>query len=76
MLHGRSGIGFSGANPLQYGTIMDWNKAMDVGGLEPYEIEALLFLDGAFSDANDEETNQDDEVNLPKEQPPWPERKE
>lgn len=46
-LHGRSGIGMGGANPLTYTTIADW-AILTRNRPQPYEVEALVALDGAL----------------------------
>ena len=42
-LHGRSGIGFNGINPLTYNTVMDW---MRLTGIELSPAEVRVLLDG------------------------------
>lgn len=46
-LHGRSGVGMNGYNPLTYTTIADWARLKDVD-ISPHEVDALLYLDGAM----------------------------
>lgn len=72
-LHGRSGVGMGALAPLSFREVEAWARLMDIGGLEPYEIEGLMILDGAMSDTRDKDF--DDEVL--KNNPPraWPQRK-
>jgi hypothetical protein len=43
-LHGKSGVGMSGFNPLTYTTIADWAR-LTGNEPEPHEVEALFWLD-------------------------------
>jgi len=71
MLHGRSGASIAGISPLAYTTIQAWMQLMDIGELQPYEVEALLTLDSAF--LLEDETMQEEKP--PAETPPWPKRR-
>lgn len=75
-LHGRSGVGFGSMAPLSYVTIKAWQETMGIEGLEPQEVEALIYLDSILLTNPDKETKPDDQPTLPKEQPPWPSKKE
>lgn len=46
-MHGKSGIGMSGAQPLTPSTVLDFCKAFDVQ-FDPWEIELLLEADVAI----------------------------
>jgi hypothetical protein len=46
-LHGRSGLGMSGAAPLSYATIEYWAKLNDIT-VQPHEVQALLVLDSVY----------------------------
>ncbi len=55
-LHGRSGVGMSGYNPLTYSTIADWARLKDVD-IEPHEVDALLYLDAVMLHPGDREAD-------------------
>ncbi len=46
-LHGRSGVGMGGMNPLSYGTIAEWSRVSAIVP-EPHEVEALFYLDAVM----------------------------
>lgn len=46
-LHGRSGIGPHGLNPLTYTTIADWSRLTGTT-VYPHEVQALLALDAVM----------------------------
>ncbi len=46
-LHGKSGVGMNGLNPLTYTTVADWSRLKGVKP-EPHEVEALLTLDAVM----------------------------
>lgn len=60
----------AGAAPLSFATIEAWARLMDVGYIDPLEIEALLLLDAALITVDEPE--QDDQVILPTSGPQWP----
>lgn len=46
-LHGKSGVGPHGYNPLTYTTIADWSRLTGTT-VHPHEVEALIRLDAVF----------------------------
>lgn len=81
MLHGRSGVGFGGAAPLSPPVIESWARLMDVPGLLPMEVEALMYLDTCLHSKprkgkhkTEEEREVEQEVKNAKQA--WPERKD
>lgn len=58
-LYGRSGSGLSGVMPVSICEIESFARQMDIAPLHPWEVEALLVLDGALGykeDGNTEES--------------------
>jgi len=70
-LYGRSGIGFSGVAPLTYATIESWARLND-RQIEPYEVSALLVLDGVL---NNPEVGEETPEKPVKQERGWPTRK-
>lgn len=60
-LHGRSGVGMAGVVPVSYREIESWQRLMDIGHLEPHEVEALVLLDMALFEAYDREGRKEEE---------------
>jgi hypothetical protein len=54
-LHGRSGVGMSGAAPLSYPTLQAWAGLMGRDPA-PYEVEALMMLDAAMLNPGEPES--------------------
>ena len=72
-LHGRSGFGQHGVNPLTYGTIADWSRLTDQYP-EPHEVDALFQIDAAMIYTPEvEEKKAPESPEAPK--VPWPKRK-
>lgn len=57
-LHGRSGVGMSGAAPLSYTTVESWARLLDIR-IEPYEVKALIALENAIRNPGDDEEEVD-----------------
>ena len=77
-LYARSGIGMGAIAPVSHREIDAWRRLMDIGYLDPLEVEALRILDAAFFDPGE---GNDDQVTLnePKKKTkvlPWPKRKD
>lgn len=72
-LHGRSGIGMAGIEPLTYSTIHSWAELTDQWP-EPHEVEALILLDAVMR--NPERPPERKQAAEPKPDAPWPDKKE
>ena len=70
-LHGRSGAGMAGLNPLSYETIDAWGRLTGRDPM-PHEVEGLILLDAALRPVSDSDEPVEAE---PTETPAWPEQK-
>jgi len=67
----------SSVAPLSYNTIKAWMEMMDIHYIAPYEIEALIILDGALFIVDSPEANEDTKVDAdnPAVYIDWPDKK-
>lgn len=52
LLHGRSGVGMGGAVRLSPTIVKDWETTFDIQDLQPWHVEALMYLDDVIIDAH------------------------
>ncbi len=75
-LHGRSGAGMGGLNPLSHTELRNWS---DLTGwsLDPHEVEALMALDSVMRHPPKEEETKKEPVNehAPRQVSAWPTKK-
>jgi len=71
-LVGRSGVGMEGLSPLTYTTLADWAR-LTGREPEPFEIEALLYLDAVIRHTETREKKE--EPPAQREQAAWPARR-
>jgi len=66
----------AGVLPLSFQTIQAWQEAMDIGELEPIEIQALMILDAAMlnASADADEDGKPEEISKEK-KAAWPPKK-